>query len=125
MMFPFTMLLHSLLLTILIPVVLGAPVSQGSTPPTLSLVSTISTVIKATDSLPESGVNRAKKAVLHLQGDRGANGSEISSKNRGTHVWDAHSALGTGVSISTGRLGWELGLNRANRMDDQYRGRRA
>lgn len=109
------MLLHSLLLTILMPVALGAPVSKGSTPPTLSLVSTTSHVLNATDSLSESGVHRANKAALHLPGNRGA----------GTPSFDAHSALGTHVSLGRGHLGWDLGLNRANRMNDDYRGERS
>ena len=122
MIFTFAMLLHSLLLTILMPVALGAPVSEGSTPPTLSLVDTRSDAVNATHSLSESGVDRANKAALHLQGHRGATGSETSSKNRGTPSHDAHSAHGTGVGKGTWDRG-KLPLNNANKMNQKYKGK--
>lgn len=110
MMFLFTMLFNSLLLTIMMPLALGAPASQGSTPPTLSLVNTLSDAVNVTQSHSESGVDRANKAALHLQG------------NRGTPSFDAHSALGTGVSIGAAHRGWKLGLNRANKLNKSYKG---
>ena len=119
MIFTFAMLLHSLLLTILMPVALGAPVSP--TPPTLSLVNTRSDAVNATQSLSESGVDRANNADLHLQGHRGATGSETSSKNRGTPSHDAHSAHGTGVGKGTWDHG-KLPLNNANKMNQKYKG---
>ena len=141
-MLSFTMLLRALLLTILVPVALGAPVSQESSPPTLSLVSGISDA-KVTDGLSRSEVDHANKVGWHLEGNKIVIGSKTRSNGKGSPLLDGHSAHGTGVSNIANALkdkgapsinGWtnnatsqrttKLGLNHANKMNKQYKGRK-
>ena len=106
------MLFQSWLLIMLVPLALGAPVSQEPRPPTL----TIMDIANATS--PEKLANSGKKIAL---------GSK--SRLHGSASSDEYPALGNGGGHKnkTGTAGdtWEnagkMGLNRANKMHTYYK----
>ena len=98
------MLFQSWLLTILVPLTLGAPVSREPSPPTLTIVDNM-----ANATSPEKVAEIGNKIAL-------------GSKNRlqGSASTDEYSDLGSGSSLSWGPR--KMGLNHANKMHSYKHG---
>ena len=98
------MLFQSWLLTILVPLTLGAPVSREPSPPTLTIVDNM-----ANATSPEKVAEIGNKIAL---------GSK--SRLQGSASTDGYSALGSGSSLSWGPR--KMGLNHANKMHSYKNG---
>ena len=134
------MLFQSWLLTILVPLALGAPVSRAPSPPTLTILDNI---VNATspEKLAESGKKIALGSKSRLHGSAStdeypalSNGVSHKGKNilegqeKGSPWLDAYPSLRNGSSLNgtaggTSQDIGKMGLNRANKMHTYQKGR--
>ena len=125
------MLFQSWLLTVLLPLALGAPFSQEPSPPTL----TIMNMVNATS--PEKFAKSGNKIALGSKGRlRGSASTDedpaldncvghegksiLGRQEKGSPLLDAYPALRNGSGSTSEPFG-KMGLNKANRMNVHYK----
>ena len=132
------MLFQSWLLTILVPLALGAPVFREPSPPTLTIMDSM-----ANATSPEKFAESRKKIVLASKGRlQGSASSEYSTlgngvghkgkttsegEEKGSQLLDEYPTFGNGSSLNgtagdTSQEPNKMGLNRANKMATYRKG---
>ena len=116
------MLPQSWLLTILVPLALGAPVPSESNTPTLTLLNNLSNAKSSAANLPKAALDPANKHGSHRKGNK--------NLAQGSPSLQASPAFSTGQSANTTTLNdqtgtdpHKMGLNHANKMSSyQFKG---
>ena len=115
------MLFHSWLLTVLVPLALGAPVSQERSPPTLTLMDNIANA-KSPDKLAESGTKALLGSKSRLQGSASTDEYPALSTGvgrKGGNIVEGQvkeSGSGLNRTADSTRNNNHMGLNRANKL---------
>lgn len=115
------MLFHSWLLTVLVPLALGAPVSQERSPPTLTSMDNIANATSP-DKLAESGNKILLGSKSRLQGSASTDEYPALSTGVGrkggniVNGQEKESGSGLNRTADSTRNNNHMGLNRANKM---------